>query len=127
MPDTVCPRCGCALEESKSGTKYICTNDDCTFLVKKADFQGEEKPWTVRLCDDQSLWCQEAFETYPSIIAHEYWRLYELLQQGQPYGALFQLKDLLEVLLKFPVLAVASGILANKYPSDLEKKILSIS
>mgnify|MGYP006900521271 CR=1 FL=1 len=41
---------------------------------------------------------------FPFFIAHEYHRFYELLEKGQLFGAFFEMKDVLEVLLKFPIL-----------------------
>lgn len=43
-------------------------------------------------------------EDFPYFIAHEYRRFYELLDNKQYFGAYFEMKDVLEVLLKFPIL-----------------------
>lgn len=51
---------------------------------------------------------------YPSIIAHEYSRLFELLESGQTYGALLQIKDVLEVMIKYPTLIAVSQIYQQK-------------
>ena len=36
---------------------------------------------------------------FPFFIAHEYHRFYELLEKGQLFGAFFEMKDVMEVLL----------------------------
>lgn len=69
------------------------------------------------------LWHTKAFDTYPAVVAHEYWRLYDLLNEEQIYGALLQVKDLFEVILKLPVLAGAS-ILFKKERNSQENKLL---
>lgn len=66
---------------------------------------------------DSELWYEGAFESYPSVVAHEYRRLRELLAEGQVYGALLQTKDLFEVILKLPVLAYAAYL----YRKDRER------
>lgn len=79
------------------------------------------------------LWYEDAFETFPAVVAHEYWRLSELLAGGQVYGALLQTKDLFEVILKLPVLACAAWLYRkerdqaeNKLIVDLLKEPLSL-
>lgn len=54
------------------------------------------------------LWFEEAFETFPCVIAHEYKRLYELQQQKNNYGVLLQLKDVIEATIKFLTLAACA-------------------
>lgn len=51
---------------------------------------------------------------FPFFIAHEYRRFYELLEKGQLFGAFFEMKDVLEVLLKFPVLVGTAYIESQK-------------
>ena len=70
-----------------------------------------QQPWFKQLCADETLWQKNVFENYPCIIAHEYWRLYDLLDRGQTYGAFLQLKDVFEVLIKFPTLIAASMLM----------------
>jgi tetratricopeptide (TPR) repeat protein len=77
-----------------------------------------------KLCDDEQLWFKPAFRTSTSVIAHEYARLYKLLKEGQSFGAMLQIKDLMEVLLKFPVLICVSNIYSLRERSDAEIKVL---
>ena len=41
---------------------------------------------------------------FPFFISHEYQRLYKLVREGQVAGALFEARDVVEVMLKFPTL-----------------------
>ncbi len=52
-------------------------------------------------------------ETWPGPIAHEYHRLRELLTEGHIVPAIFQLKDLVEVMIKFPALVMARDLLQH--------------
>lgn len=62
------------------------------------------------ISEDYGQWFLCAFDVFPSVIAHEYWRLHELCEQGEPYGVYTQIKDVYEVTLKFCVLlACAQG------------------
>jgi tetratricopeptide (TPR) repeat protein len=118
----ICPKCQSELDEFKG--KFVCSNEECDFSLSKAKFTQSKLPWYTRLCQDNTLWQKEVFEEYPSIIAHEYWRLYDLLGKGQPYGAFLQLKDMFEVLIKFPTLIGASILYGKQERSDEENKIL---
>lgn len=66
-----------------------------------------------------------AFDEFPSVIAHEYHNLYILLGQGHVYGAYFKIKDVFEILLKFPLLIYISQIF-HEQKEDLkeEEKLL---
>ncbi len=58
---------------------------------------------------------------FPYFIAHEYRRFYELLDNGQYFGAYFEMKDVLEILLKFPAL-LATAYIENTQDNVPEKK-----
>lgn len=60
------------------------------------------KPWVTAVAD-----------TWPGPIAHEYHRLQHLLVEGHLVPAIFQLKDLVEVLIKFPALVLARDLLQH--------------
>ena len=53
---------------------------------------------------------------FPFFIAHEYHRFYELLEKGQLFGAFFEMKDVMEVLLKFPILVGTAYIESKREP-----------
>lgn len=98
----------------------------CNKTIKPVEVNNKPLAWYSALCLDESLWFKKAFNEFPSIIAHEYWRLYELLRKGQTYGVLLQLKDLFEVLLKFPVLVLVSEMYNRPGRSDKENKVLGL-
>jgi tetratricopeptide (TPR) repeat protein len=95
-----CRECSAELDYSTEFNLYRCRNFHCNKLYTEDDLTSPI----------HSLWFESAFHDYPSIIAHEYWRLYSLIQKEQVYGALLQLKDVLEVLIKFPSLTLLSSL-----------------
>lgn len=64
--------------------------------------------WHKEVQNDMNNWSTEVFTEYPYIIAHEYYRLYNMIGAGEIYGCIFQLKDVLEVAIKFPILLAAA-------------------
>ncbi len=64
-------------------------------------------------CQPPVPWVETVADTWPGPIAHEYQRLRQLLEQGQIVAAIFQLKDLAEVLVKFPALVMARDLIEN--------------
>lgn len=65
--------------------------------------------------DTKDMWNQEAFAHTPVIIRHEYRRLYQLLEKDKNlYAALLQIKDVLELLLKFGILSVLASMEEEK-------------
>ena len=58
-------------------------------------------------------WVREVAELWPSPIAYEYHELWKTMDANQIVAAVWQLKDLGEVLVKFPALIVASDVLSN--------------
>jgi hypothetical protein len=58
-------------------------------------------------------WVTAVADAWPGPIAHEYQHLRQLLEQGQIVAAIFQLKDLAEVLVKFPALVMARDLIAH--------------
>lgn len=83
--------------------------------------------WNYR--DDGSGidWLQEReMILLPEVIAHEYRRIKELLDESQPYGALIQLKDAYETVLKFCVLAECARINEKDVKSKEEVIVLTL-
>ncbi len=58
-------------------------------------------------------WVDSVASAWPGPIAHEYHRLRELLTEGHIVPAIFQLKDLVEVLIKFPALVMARDLIQH--------------
>ena len=83
-----------------------CAN--CNFLMKeyKWGFLCEECGERVlnKQPLEEGLWYDTAFDNFFSVISHEYHSVQELLKMDKIAGAFLQMKDLLEVLLKFPVI-----------------------
>ncbi|MTI53741.1 tetratricopeptide repeat protein [Geosporobacter ferrireducens] len=117
---TICNGCKTELKYINEINGYVCKK--CNIFIDAAKDNGLE--WYAQLINDRSVWHSIAFEKFPIIIAHEYKRLYELLKNGQTYGALLQLKDVFEVLIKFPILIIASEVYHKGKYDDLEIKLL---
>ncbi|MCK8818139.1 hypothetical protein MWH28_12305 [Natroniella sulfidigena] len=83
-----------------------------------------ERNWADEVYNNDSLWYQTAFDSFPEIIACEYKRLSDLFKEEKTYGAFFQIKDLFEILLKLPTLALVSQIHYKKEHSKEEKELL---
>lgn len=111
-PFAVCPKCNSAasvLDLSKAST-----------TAEPASVQTDQE-WIELIAQNDSLWYMNAFEAFPSVVAHEYWRLRELCRQNQPYGVLFQIRDLIEATLKYQVLAVCAWACHAQVPHFREQ------
>lgn len=95
-----------------NGNFWICGRHDTPEFVSA---ETVAKPWYSKIAQDQELWQETAITSYPCVVAHEYWRMRQLLGDGQVFGALLQMKDLLETLLKFPLLVTAAGWIGYNY------------
>ena len=62
------------------------------------------KSWFKLLAENDDIWNHDVLQSNIPIITHEYKRIKDLLDSGQYFGALLQIKDFFEVLLKLPVL-----------------------
>lgn len=80
--------------------------------------------WTVALTEQEELWERRVFDEHSAIVAHEYDRIHQLLTQNQSYGVVLQIKDLFEVLLKWPVLITISRIFQKKEYAPKEIQLL---
>jgi hypothetical protein len=65
-----------------------------------------------------AAWVGEVMDTWPTPIAHEYWRLRDVLRRGEIAAILWQFKDVVEILIRFPALVMAREILESGEPSD---------
>ncbi len=118
-----CPVCDEILQSI--GKKLVCPSENCQFQCLAAAYDFEIKPWNIQICEDEKFWYYDTFNNYPLIIAREYKRLYELLRDNKLYGVLFQIKDLFEVLIKFPTLLVISKYCDSKKRGKIENQIIS--
>lgn len=113
-----CKKCGDELVEL--GKKYVCRNEHC-------DYQEllSSQIWYRNLADNKQLWNEVILLESPSLIAQQYEMLHRLLSEGATYGALFKVKDLLEVILKFPSLILVSEMVEVEKDSSKHNEILS--
>ena len=88
-----------------------CPNPDCLALL---DEEGQNDHWAYHLSQDINHWYVEGFNYFPSVIAHEYWRLRELFKQRKVFAACFQLRDVMESVLKYEVLAICAWANVNE-------------
>ncbi len=66
-------------------------------------------------------WSHTILDHWPVPLSFEYWRLREELAAGQPLAAALQLKDLADVLIKFPV--VVAGKLLILHGDERQRAI----
>lgn len=72
--------------------------------------------------DKNVIWYEEAFSEFPSVIAHEYNRLENEYSSGNLYATLLQIKDTMEVILKFEVLILCAWVKKQDY-IDFKQKV----
>jgi len=117
-----CPQCGAKLER-RLGDRLVCPTPDCGY---SAEMYGESsRSWLYALRQDESLWQKKYFEDYPTPISHEYRRLMLNAANGRVFCMVYQIKDVGEIMLKFPVLCAAAllkdfeitKLLVEKQPS----------
>ena len=82
--------------------------------------------WIDRLLCDSSLWKASYFSDFPAPISLEYRHMQEIFTKKQVFAMVYQLKDLGEVLLKFPVLCSAAILLDDNITRLLVEKPLSL-
>ena len=69
---------------------------------------GDGGGWMQELRKNSKYWKCKYFEDFPAPISHEYRRLYLMVRQGQVFPLVYQLRDVMELLLKFPILCAAA-------------------
>lgn len=80
--------------------------------------------WNNKISENDKFWSLKSFDDYPTIIAHEYWRLYDLIDKNKIYGALMQFKDVFEIILKYPILVLSSIYYHNNTRPEYQNNIL---
>lgn len=66
------------------------------------------KTWAEIILGNEENYNESIIKDYNFIIAYEYFKLKTLIENKQIYGAMFQIKDIYEILLRIPVLIFAS-------------------
>lgn len=83
---------------------------------------------------EKNKWNSESFTrikddecaSLPTIILSEYRRIFALLDAGQSYGAVLQLRDVYEICLKLPVIVSIAYLCSKEKLSDADYQIMSI-
>lgn len=101
--------------------KLLCY--DCNLFMSKQDYEELNIEWYEKISKNDALRIQE-LELFPSLIAHEYQRIFDLLDKGQTYGAFLQLKDMLEVMIKFPTCLALAEIFKDNPNNDYNQLLI---
>ncbi|OUD13060.1 hypothetical protein [Thioflexithrix psekupsensis] len=80
----------------------------------------------VRDFAQNAAWLDTVINDYPAPIAHEYYRLKTVLEEGLLVTAVLQLKDVVEVLIKFPAVVMAQWLLTHQDDETLKQKTWAI-
>lgn len=99
--------------------EYNSVNADVSVIETKI-----EKQWFELLSEDNDLWVQELLNNNVPVISHEYNRIKKLLSEGQYFGALLQIKDFFEILLKLPTIIILNEKFNLDHYSDDEKELI---
>lgn len=92
-------------------------------LDSTADKNPQEKDWMDEIIDDNDLWYEPAFTVFPSFFINEYRQIKEFLENKKAHAALFKIKDIIETVLKFYILAVCAWAKQNHF-KKFEKQLL---
>lgn len=102
--------------------------EDCGHEWKTVHYTDAAEPDVEDFCKDLARsadWVEKVRDQWPGPVAHEYHRLKEILENGQIVSAILQLKDLAEVMIKFPAAVMAAYVLDPGFedPGGLRKKV----
>ena len=103
-----CPKCGAKVIISQK-----CENPACDYMVTSIKTETQNNPID-----------EIVSQKYVYIIAHEYKRLLTMMNRGEIFGSILQLKDVWEILLKFPILISIISLYNNK--SEKKNEILNL-
>lgn len=93
-------------------------------LERKEAFDPGAEDWTTALVETETLWHPMEADRYPAIVESEYLRVRELLESSHPFGAMLQLRDLFEILIRLPVLIHACRLFHADDRSEPDKRTL---
>jgi hypothetical protein len=120
MPN--CTKCGSPYNDD--GKYWECLNPVCGHSIKKELYTLNSRHWLTKIAENKELWHQAIFDAKLPIISSEYQRLFKLCKEKQSYGVLLEIKDMFEILIKFPSLLTAASIYQKTGYSDAEAKLL---
>lgn len=125
----ICPKCN-SDDVTSNEKRNEAPCNDCGFTGEDREpevhYFPASRPEVRNFCRelaDQADWAESAFETWPGPVAHEYYRLKELLTEGQIIGAIWQLKDLAEVFIKFPAVVMACDVLEHNPAEEAKRRV----
>lgn len=105
----ICPKCKEKLYFIKEINKAVCSSTDCKYQQPYIQAQSRD----IRFEKNNYL-------KYPWIIAYSYSKLEKFLQLEENYGLLFQIKDIFELLIKFPILIILDNAITKKLYEEKE-------
>ena len=74
-------------------------------------------------------WIDSIANSWPGPVAHEYFRLRELIEEDEVIGAVWQLKDVAEVLIKLPAVVMARDVIefgtSDALRNDVRRALLA--
>ena len=118
-----CPACRKGKLVKWEDTRYC--NAECGFVEDIKPLKAQK--WLLKIAaNDKNYWRREFFDKLPTFIAHEYRRLWLMTRRPNVFCMVYQLKDVGEVLMKFPVLCAAAYLNNDAVSAKLVEKTLSI-
>lgn len=75
--------------------------------------ENQDKLWSVKIADNNDLWFNGNFKVFPFILSQEYQNLRNMFRRGEYAGAFYELKDVLELTIKLPVIYVVADLFRN--------------
>lgn len=104
-----CQNCNIAMKEYPWG--YLC--EECGHTIREKHTVGKD------------LWFYSAFDNFFAVISHEYRNVHNLLEEGKIAGSFLQIKDLLEVILKFPVVVEMANLYQKQKKEAKDYELLA--
>ena len=119
----ICPACRKGKLVKFEDTRYC--SENCGFVEDIKPIRAQK--WLLKIAEnDKNYWRREYFDKLPTFIAHEYRRLWLMTRRPNVFCMVYQLKDVGEVLMKFPVLCAAAYLNNDEVSGKLVEKALSI-
>ena len=107
-----------------------CGSTDTTFRPKAREWDCQncerrfvEAAGACAVLADSPDWVDEVINGWPGPIAHEYHRLRKLLTENQLVASVWQLKDVAEVLIRFPACVMARDVLEHGSDAAFRREV----
>ena len=119
----ICPACGIGTLVKSDNTLYC--DKGCGYIKEYPSLSSQD--WLLDISNNrEQYWKNEFFDALPTFIAHEYRRLWLMTCRPNAFCMVYQLKDVCEVLMKFPVLCAAAYLKNDAVSAKLVEKPLSL-